>query len=386
MGSDRTPLAPELLREVAHAFVVPGRWIGSERYGSGHINDTVLAVFETDGRRLRWVQQRINAAVFPEPLRVMENVARVVAHQQAAAARSGPVDLERRVLDLAPSRSGGPAYVDTAGGTWRTWRFIEGARSHDVVQGPEQAAAAAEAFGRFVARLADLPAPRLHETIPRFADPRFRLEQLLAAVRSDPLGRLRESRAEVDFVLAREPLVARYQALRDAGALPERITHNDTKINNVLLDDASGEGLCVIDLDTVMPGTPLYDFGDLVRTASTRAAEDERDLARLRVEPLLFEALVEGYRRGIGDLLGPAERAELVFAARLVTLMIGMRFLADHLLGDVYFRTHRPDHNLDRARAQLALVADLERRSAELAELAERSGAAGQPPRRPADG
>jgi aminoglycoside phosphotransferase (APT) family kinase protein len=355
-------------RAVAEAFAIPGRWLGSAPLRTGWINETLVAVFEEGGRPVRYVQQRINRAVFPEPERVMENVARVTAHVLAKLEREGAPERERRALCLVPARDGAPCWRDPAGETWRTWRYVEGASSRDVVGTPAEAGAAAEAFARFQAQVADLPGPRLHETIPGYQDARRRFEQLLAAVRADAAGRLAGCRVEVDFVTAREPMVDRLNDLRAVGALPERITHGDTKINNVLLDDRTGEALCVIDLDTVMPGFAVYDFGDLARTAATRAAEDERDLARVRVDPELFAAIAAGWLRGAGDALAPAERAELVFAARLLPLVIGMRFLADHLAGDRYFRCDRPGHNLDRARAQLALAADFERRAGELEE------------------
>jgi len=358
-----------LLREVAGAFAPPGRWLRSTPFGSGHINTTLLAEFETPRGLARFVQQRINRAVFREPARVMENLVRVVAHQRAALAREGARDPERRVLTLVPARDGASCYVDSRGDTWRTVELIAGAHGEDVARGPGDARAAAHAFGRFLAQLADLPPPRLHETIPRFHDGRLRLEQLDDALRADAVGRLASCRAEVAFALAREPLLARFEGLKRSGAAPERVAHNDTKLNNVLLDDATGEGLCVIDLDTVMPGSALTDFGDLARSAATRAAEDERDLSRVRVEADLFAALADGFVRGAGATLSAAERSALPFGALLMTYVIGLRFLADHLRGDTYFRVHRAGHNLDRARTQLALVADYERKLDELGAL-----------------
>jgi aminoglycoside phosphotransferase (APT) family kinase protein len=358
---------------VAEAFEIPGRWIASRRWGAGWINDTLLAEFDTGGgQRTRWIQQRINAGVFRSPSQVMENIARVTEHQHRALARRGQEDAERRALRLVPARAGGFAYVDADGAWWRSLHFIEGASARDSVGSPAEAGAAAEAFARFLADLADLPAPRLHETIPHFHDARARLDQLRAAAASDTHGRLGGCLRELDVVLAHEPLVAKLESLLASGALPERVSHNDTKINNVLLDDASGEGVCVIDLDTVMPGSALYDFGDLARRAASPVAEDERDLARVRVDPRLFEALVAGWLRGAGNCLAEAERRELVFASQLMTLLIGMRFLADHLSGDVYFRIQRPGQNLDLARTQLALLADLDRQEASLRAITER--------------
>ena len=365
-------LPAERLRAVAEAFEIPGRWIASRRWGTGWINDTLLAEFDDAGRRTRWIQQRINAGVFRNPAHVMENIARVTEHQRRALARRDAADAERRALRLVPARDGGFAWVDADGAWWRSFHFIEGASTRDAVGSPAEAGAAAEAFARFLADLADLPAPRLHETIPHFHDARARFDQLRAAAAADAHGRLADCRREFDAALAHEPLVAKLESLLASGALPERVSHNDTKINNVLLDDATSEGVCVIDLDTVMPGSALYDFGDLARRAASPVAEDERDLAKVRVDPRLFEALVAGWLRGAGDCLADAERHELVFASQLMTLVIGMRFLADHLAGDVYFRIQRPGQNLDLARTQLALLADFDRREESLRAIAGR--------------
>jgi aminoglycoside phosphotransferase (APT) family kinase protein len=372
------PASEARLREVAEAFEIPGRWIGSRPYGSGWINETLLVDFERDGRRTRWIQQRINTSVFRDPAAVMDNVARVTLHQQRALVRRGAVDAARRALRLVPARAGSAHFVDADGSWWRTFHFIEGASSRDAIAAPAEAGAAAEAFGRFLADLADLPEPRLAETIPGFHDARARFEQLRAAAVADTHGRRSGCEREIDLVLEHEPLVARLEELIAAGALPDRASHNDTKINNVLIDDATGEGVCVIDLDTVMPGSALYDFGDLARRAATRAAEDETDLARVRVDPALFEALVRGWLRGAGRVLAPAEREELRFAAELMTLVIGMRFLADHLAGDAYFRIKRPGQNLDLARTQLALLADFERQAGVLRAIVESMNAAAQ--------
>ena len=345
---------------MAHGFEIPGRWRGSARYGSGHINETLLAVFEEDGRPVRYVQQRINSAVFRQPALVMENVVRVTEHQRARLAQRDVVDAERRALRLVPAREGGYFFVDDDGETWRTYRFIEGASSQDVIRSPDDARMAAAAFGRFQGDLADLPPPRLHETIPRFHDARARFDALAAAAGDDAYGRLGSCQRELDAVRAREGLVERLAGLRAAGRLPERITHNDTKLNNVLLDDRTGEALCVIDLDTAMPGLALYDFGDLVRTAASPTPEDERELSRIVARPEMFEALATGYLEGAGSFLTAAERDELVFSGILMCLVIGMRFLTDHLQGDTYFGAHRPGQNLDRARAQLRLLESLE--------------------------
>jgi len=308
----------------------------------------------------------------------------VTAHQRAVLQREGANDLDRRALRLVPTRSGALSFVDATGAHWRTYRFVEGASSHDSVRTPRDAAVAAEAFGRFQAQLIDLPGPRLHETIPRFHHARLRLEALVAAARADRCQRLSGCRSELEFVLAREAMVDRLLSLQASGVIPERVTHNDTKLNNVLLDDRSGEAVCVIDLDTVMPGLVNYDFGDLARSATCSAAEDERDLSRVRLEPSLFAALCEGYLRGAVDFLSPAECAELAFSARLLTLVIGIRFLTDHLAGDRYFRVHQENHNLDRCRTQLRLVASMEEQRDRMEEIAARAVERLLPKARPA--
>jgi Ser/Thr protein kinase RdoA (MazF antagonist) len=348
------------LEAVGALFEIPGHWLDGSPWGSGHINDTHVVRYRAGGRVVRFVHQRINEAVFPDPASLMENIERVTAHQRRKLREAGADQIERRVLELVPARSGGSWCRDRGGSAWRTYRFVEGARTYDQVASTAQAREAARAYGVFQRHLADLPAPPLNETIPDFHHTRRRFEALLDAVRRDPHGRVRAARAEIAFIEARAELVDRLLDLARSGAMPERVTHNDTKINNVLLDDRTGEGLCVLDLDTVMPGLALYDFGDLVRTAATRAAEDERDLAKAQVELELFEALVEGYLAETGPLLTQAELDQLAFSGVLITLEMSMRFLTDHLEGDTYFKIHRPAHNLERCRAQLRLLESME--------------------------
>ena len=246
------------------------------------------------------------------------------------------------------------------GAVWRCFLFIEGARTHDAVATPDLARAAARAYGRFQRDLDDQPGPRLFETIEGFHDTPRRLAALLEAVEMDAAGRLDGARAEVEFALSREATAGILLDAHRGGAMPERVIHGDTKINNVLVDDATGEGICVIDLDTAMPGLSLYDFGGLVRTSVSDSAEDEPDPERVRARPEYFEALVDGYLAGVGDLLTANERELLPAAGRVHTFEDGVRFLADHLLGDVYYRISRPGQNLDRCRSQFALLRSLE--------------------------
>lgn len=346
------------LAAVAGAFDAPGAYAGAEPYGNGHINDTYLVEYEEAGQRRLYVLQRINHNVFRDPAALMDNVRRVLAHLERKLA--GDPELRRRVLTLVPARDGKPYHRDAAGSFWRMYLHIQGGRTYDVVESPRQAFQAARAFGGFQSLLADLPAPRLNETIPGFHDTPKRFAAFERAVAADKAGRARLARAEIEFARRREPVTRVLEDLRARGELPERITHNDTKFNNVIIDNRTGEGLCVIDLDTVMPGLALHDFGDMVRAATSPAAEDERDLSKVTMQMPMFEALVQGYWSSAGAFLTAAERRHLAFSGKLITLEIGLRFLTDFLEGDVYFKVHREGHNLDRCRTQLKLVESIE--------------------------
>jgi Ser/Thr protein kinase RdoA (MazF antagonist) len=238
--------------------------------------------------------------------------------------------------------------------------FIEEARTYDRIESAEQAREAAKAFGRFQGMLADLPGPGLTETIPDFHHTRARFDAFVRALDSDSENRAKDIRPEIEFAMAREPMVDVLLDRIASGELTERITHNDTKLNNVMIDDKTGEGICVIDLDTVMPGLVLYDFGDMVRTSTSPALEDEKDLSRVVMQMHMFEALTRGYLETAGSFLTPLEIELLPFSGKLITLEIGLRFLTDYLSGDIYFKTHRDGHNLDRCRTQFKLVQSIE--------------------------
>jgi glucosamine-6-phosphate deaminase len=347
------------LRAVASAFRLGGTFCGGAPHGNGHINDTFVVSFEQGGVTTRYILQRINENVFKNVDVVMDNIARVTAHAGRRAIASGAPDAIRRALTLIPTRAGGNLHRD-AFGAWRCYIFIEGAQSYDVIKDPAMAREGARAFGEFQRLLSDLPGGRLLETIPHFHDTRRRFEALRQAVAEDKVGRVREAAAEIGFARERESMVDVVLQLLASGAIPERVTHNDTKLNNVMIDDLTGAGICVIDLDTVMPGSALYDFGDMVRSAINSAPEDERDLTRVHARLDIFDALTEGYLSASRAFLTPAEVAHLAFSGRLIAFEIGLRFLTDFLQGDVYFKTHRPGHNLDRARAQFALLRSME--------------------------
>jgi len=355
---------PPDLRSVAARFQICGDFRAAAPYGSGHINDTYAAVFDQAGGPMRYLFQRINHHVFQDPAGLMGNVERVTAHIRRKLEAAGADQISRRVLTLLPARDGQGWYVDAAGNHWRCYLFIEGAKSYDQIETPRQAFAAARAFGEFQRQLADLPAPRLRDTIPNFHHTRSRFDALRQAIEQDACNRAAGVKADIEFALRHEPLVDVLLDLQARGLLPERVTHNDCKLNNIMLDDATGQGACVIDLDTVMPGLALYDFGDLCRTATCPTAEDERDLAKVEMRLEMFAALVGGYLASAGEFLNPVEKDHLVFCARLITFEIGIRFLADHLAGDRYYKVHRPGQSADRARVQFKMVESFERNEA----------------------
>ncbi len=345
---------------IAAAFDLPGTFVSAEPYGSGHINDTYAIVQRCPEGRRRFLLQRINERVFKDPPALMENVARVCAHAQERLRRDGVADAHRRSLTLVPARTGRRWHLDAQGGHWRCYVFIEGATGHDVIRTAAQAREAAKAFGAFQALLADLPGGRLNETIPAFHHTPSRFAAFRRALQADLAGRAAGASEEVAFALGHADEVGVIVDAMASGDIPERVTHNDTKLNNVLIDDVTGEGICVIDLDTVMPGSALYDFGDLVRTSTSPAAEDEKDLSKVEMRMPMFEALVEGYLSSAAGFLTDEERRLLAFSGKLITLEIGLRFLTDWLEGDVYFKVRRPGHNLDRCRTQFALVRSIE--------------------------
>jgi Ser/Thr protein kinase RdoA (MazF antagonist) len=344
------------LAPVTAAFPLAGPVVSARPHGNGHINSTYVVA----GAARRYVFQKINRHVFRDASALMDNVRRVTAH---LAAR------HPRALALVPTHTGEAAHRDAAGEWWRCYDFIEGAHTLDCATDAAQAREAARAFGAFQADLADLPGPRLHETIPHFHDTRRRFAALQAALAADAHGRAATARPEIAFALAREADAGVLLDLLARGELRERVTHNDTKINNVMLDDATGRAAAVIDLDTVMPGLALYDFGDLVRTSASSTVEDDPDPTRMHVQLPLFRALVAGYLESAGNVLNATERAHLGFAGQLMAFEVGIRFLTDYLQGDVYFRVHRPDHNLVRARTQFALVRSLEENRVALARI-----------------
>ena len=348
------------LAAVGALFDIEGQFSFADPLGTGHIHETFVATYLHGESTRRYLHQRINTDVFTAPATLMDNVSRVTGHILEKLRAEGADQIDRRVLRIVPTLEGHSWCSDENDNAWRTFHYVEGARTHDTLQFVEQAFATARAFGRFQDQLVDLPAPALEEIIPDFHNTPEYFLALEAAVRDDSHDRAAGCREDVDFVEARSPLLATLRDLFARGDLCDRIVHNDTKVNNVLLDEKTNEDLAVIDLDTVMPGLALYDFGDLVRTAACSAREDETDLSRVWLNLSMFEALVRGYLSTAEGFLNRTEIDHLAFAGWLMSMESGIRFLTDHLRGDTYFKVHRDGHNLDRCRMQLKLAGEIE--------------------------
>jgi hypothetical protein len=336
------------LGDIVRQFQVAGEFRGAAPFGSGLIHRSYLVTVDSGAR---YLLQRVNTHVFPRPIALMENIDRVTAHLSRLATETG-----RRALELVPAINGRSWCVDSAGMYWRMYRYIRNTRTAETIEGVEQCYTVARAFGDFQLQLESLPPPRLHDTIPGFHDTPNRIATLERAIAGDAAGRVKMAGAEIEFVASRRSLA---RVLLDRG-MPERVTHNDTKINNVLLDAGTGEAVCVIDLDTVMPGLAVYDFGDMVRTATCTAAEDERDLSKVFARFDYFEALARGYLAGAGAMLTRDEKLSLTDAGKLITFEQGVRFLTDYLAGDTYYPVARDSHNLDRTRTQFRLLESIE--------------------------
>lgn len=358
--------------ETIAQFALEGRLIEKRPYGNGHINDTFLLTSETaDGEKKRYILQRMNHDIFKNPQELMENVINVTEYLRKVILAQGG-DPNRETLNVIKTHDGSSYYMDDNGNYWRVFLYIEGTVCLEMVEGPEDFYDSAVAFGNFQKMLADYPAEKLHETIPNFHNTPSRFRDFQKAVEEDKMGRAALAREEIEFALAREKDTAVLLDLLQEGKLPLRVTHNDTKLNNILFDEETKEALCIIDLDTVMPGLSHYDFGDSIRFGASTGAEDEKDLSKVEMDLNLFEAFTKGFLEGCGGSLTEKEIEMLPMGAKLMTYECGIRFLADFLEGDVYFKIHREGHNLDRARTQFKLVADMEKKWDEMAAIVEK--------------
>lgn len=354
----------DIFAQIFEAYGIADKVESAGEIGSGHINKTFCLTGDFGARR-KMVMQQINTFVFRKPVELMANVVAVTDYmRERIIARGG--DPERETLNVIPTASGESYVVCSDGSVWRMYNYIADSRSYDIIDRPGIFRKAGEAFGSFMSELADFPIDSLYDTIPFFHDTGMRLSQLKEAVANDAAGRLKEVQREVDFCLERADDTRVVTDMIASGDMPLRVTHNDTKLNNIMFDAATDEPLCIVDLDTVMPGSCLYDFGDAIRFGASTAAEDERDLLKVNLSLPLYKEYLEGFLASAGTSLTPAEREYLPFSAKLLTLECGMRFLADHLNGDTYFGAAYPGHNLVRARTQFKLVSDMEARFDEM--------------------
>ncbi len=347
------------IEHIADLFAIEGQFESAVGIETGLINSTWLVTYHSQsGEAVRYILQRINESVFGQPQEVMRNVAAVTRHINQKVLRVKR-DASGQTLNLYPGRTGYSHVEGPQGGIWRCYNFIEGCRTYDVVENTRQAYQAGLAFGAFQDLVSDLPATQLSEVIPDFHHTPKRYQQLQNAVAADECGLVSEVRDELARIETMSGEMDRIVSLEEQGELPIRVTHNDTKINNVLFDVDSDEAVCVIDLDTVMPGLSLYDIGDLIRTSVNPAAEDEPDLSQVQVRMPIFEALIEGYLQSAGKGLSPLEIQLIPFSGKLLAVELGIRFLTDYLSKDSYFRVTHPQQNLFRARTQLKLAEEL---------------------------
>lgn len=344
---------------IAH-FGLADNLLECKPFGNGHINDTFLVSLQNEeGEVYRVILQRMNKKIFTKPVEVMENVLGITEFLKKKILENGG-DPKRETLNVLQTTEGYPYFVDSFGEHWRCYLFIENAICYDKVESPEDFYESAYAFGNFQRLLADYPAETLHEIIEGFHDTKARFEVFKKAVSEDVCGRAEKVQAEIEFVLAHEDVANVFGDLLASGQVPLRVTHNDTKLNNIMIDTKTHKGICVIDLDTVMPGLTMNDFGDAVRFGASTAAEDEKDLDKVWCDMELFEYFTKGFLEGCGGRLTAKEIEMLPMGAKVMTFECGMRFLTDYLQGDVYFKTHREGHNLDRCRTQFKLVQDIE--------------------------
>jgi hypothetical protein len=355
--------SPEELSAISEHFAFEGSITGIHRYGNGHINDTFLVEGST-----RYILQRLNTSIFKDPKGVMKNIVGVSAELADKVQKEGG-DPRRECMSVIPAKDGRFFYTDPKGDFWRAYLFIEHSLCLDLPRSSEDFRQSAFAFGRFQYGLRDYPTAELSISIPHFHDTPKRYQDFLMAVSKDPKDRKKTALKEIHFVEERQAKISLLQQELEEGKLPMRVTHNDTKLNNVLLDDKTGKALAVIDLDTIMPGSALYDFGDSIRFGANTAKEDEKDLSKVTLSLPLFQTYVEGYLEGCNHILSRSEIEQLPLGAYTMTMECGMRFLSDYLEGDTYFRIAYPEHNLVRARDQFALALDMERKTEEMKEI-----------------
>ncbi|MCI6091970.1 aminoglycoside phosphotransferase family protein [bacterium] len=346
--------------EAIGQFRYEGVLIDERPYGSGHINDTYLLTFEiAEMGTIKVILQRMNKNIFTKPIELMENILNVTSYLRKKIIENGG-NPDRETLNVIRTVDNMPYFVDSEGEYWRSYKFITDATSYDQVESPEDFYQSAVAFGNFQRLLAEYPAETLHETIEGFHDTKARFQVFKKAVEDDVCGRAASVQKEIQFVLEHEHLANVFADLLEKKEIPLRVTHNDTKLNNIMIDNKTRKGICVIDLDTVMPGLAMNDFGDSIRFGASTATEDEQDLSKVSCDMELFDLYAKGFIEGCGGKLTEKEIDLMPTGAMVMTFECGMRFLTDYLQGDTYFKIHRENHNLDRCRTQFKLVKDME--------------------------
>lgn len=353
-------------QEIIEQFQFEGDFLAIEPFGCGHINSTFAVYFKFINKPpIRYILQKINTNIFKDPYKLMENIDNVTQHIRSKVLLKGG-DPKRETLTVVKTKDNKLLYKDSKGEFWRAYVFVENATCYQTVEKPILFYNAAKAFGKFQSLLSDFPADKLFESIPNFHNTVDRYSNFMIALEKNAAGRADSIKEEIEFVKQRQKDCSVFVDLIKSGELPLRVTHNDTKLNNIMMDNETNEGICVIDLDTIMPGSVLYDFGDSIRFGASSAAEDEQDLSKVYMVMDLFEQYTRGYLSEAASTLTEVETSNLALSAKILTLECGIRFLTDYLDGDKYFKTHREGQNLDRAHTQFKLVKDMEEKMDEM--------------------
>ena len=358
----------EKIKTISSNFNIPGEIIGYGVIDNGHINKTFYVTCSDSGENRRFLLQNINTSVFKNPIQLMSNVIKVIGFLKDKITQIGG-DAQRETLTVFPTKDGENCYFDKNGSCWRIYNFVENSFTYNAIESPELFFSVGEAFGNFLGLLSDFPMDELYETIPDFHDTRKRVFNFENSVKNDTAGRVSFVADEISYVLNSKDKTGIIVDMLSSGELPMRVTHNDTKLNNVMFDSDTKKAVCVVDLDTVMPGSALYDFGDAIRYGANTGAEDEKDLSRVSLDEELYRQYVRGYMSKAAKSLTEKEVELLPLSAWMMTFECGMRFLNDYIDGDVYFGISYPEHNLDRCRSQFELAKDIERKFGVLSEI-----------------
>jgi len=358
------------IKGILPQFPFEGKYVSSSEMTSGNINNTYRLTYKSGDKLIQYTLQHINPYVFKEPDKVMENIKNVTEHLKSTLEAQG-LDPSRRVLQMIKTKTGDIMYKDPSGYYWRAYYFIDNATPYNSVEKPEHFYEVGRIFGEFQKLLCNYPVEDLHETIPDFHNTTRRFYAFVASVAEDKAGRVEEVENEIEFLFDRRRMMGEIVKKLKTGEIARRVTHNDTKINNVLIDDETDKAICVIDLDTVMPGSALYDFGDAIRFGASTAAEDEEDISKISLDMNLFKKFTAGFLSEVRGFLPDHEIRLLPLGVKVITCELAMRFLTDYIDGDLYFKVRSPDHNLIRARAQMKLLTDIEKKSEEMEKVIE---------------